>query len=66
MKNIEILKKTYEALFDAESHLNYCNYGESWERECAFNQNLPEKIDDSLEGILTLIHKFDKDYEYKQ
>jgi hypothetical protein len=35
-----------EALEAAESHLDYCGYGDEWERECA--EGLPEKIASAL------------------
>lgn len=37
------------ALEDAVSHLEYCGYGDSWERECADDQKLPEKLDNAIE-----------------
>jgi hypothetical protein len=33
-----------ELLIDAAYHLEYCNYGDSWERECATEGKLPERI----------------------
>ena len=29
------IEKVKELLAEAYRHLNYCNYGDSWERECA-------------------------------
>jgi hypothetical protein len=40
----EIAKLLYEALKEAREHLEYCNYGDTWERECAREDKLPEKI----------------------
>lgn len=37
-------KQLYEALVDAYSHLDYCGFGDSWERECADAQGLENKI----------------------
>ena len=37
-----------EALTAARDHLEYCGYGDSWERECAFDSRLPEQIDDAI------------------
>ena len=37
-----------EALIAAKEHLEYCGYGDQWEREKAKVQGLAEKIDKSL------------------
>ena len=44
-QKIQVLR---EALLAAEDHLSYCGYGDSWERECAREQKLPEKIEAAL------------------
>jgi hypothetical protein len=36
-------KNVYKLLKEAYDHLNYCNYGDSWERECA--ESLQKKLD---------------------
>lgn len=36
------------ALEDARTHLEYCGYGDKWERECAEEYGLAKKIDDAL------------------
>jgi hypothetical protein len=36
------------ALIAARDHLNYCNYGDQWENECARDEKLPEKISAAL------------------
>lgn len=38
----------YEALKEAVQHLDYCGYGDSWERECAREAKLPERLDAAL------------------
>lgn len=38
-----------EALQAAQAHLDYCGYGDKWERECAAEEKLEEKINDALE-----------------
>ena len=43
-----IMKSLYEALNDADQHLDFCGYGDSWERECAMYDKLPEKIGKAL------------------
>jgi len=39
----------FEELLDglelAREHLEYTGYGDSWERECAYSEGLPEKLD---------------------
>lgn len=37
-----------EALQAALDHLNYCGWGDSWERECAMEQKLEEQIQAAL------------------
>ena len=37
------------ALREAHDHLEYCGYGDSWERECAQASNLDETITRALE-----------------
>ena len=39
------------ALEDAEEHLDYCGWGDSYERECARDEKLPEKIRKALESV---------------
>lgn len=36
------------ALEAAHAHLEYCGYGDSWERECAVEEKLDQKITDAL------------------
>lgn len=36
--------KLLEALEAARDHLEYCGYGDSWERECAEESKLAEQI----------------------
>ncbi len=40
-----------DALEEAEDHLEYCGWGDSYERECARNEKLPEKIREALESV---------------
>jgi len=37
-----------EALEAAKDHLDFCGYGDSYERECAFADKLPEKIEAAI------------------
>jgi len=48
MAAINVSKKLAEALAEAASHLDYCGYGDKWERECAYSSKLPEKIEEAL------------------
>ena len=45
-EKIALLRGALEA---AQEHLEYCDYGDRWERECADEQGLPEQIADALE-----------------
>ena len=44
----QVTKLLYEALKDAQEHLEYCGYGDNYERECARDEGLPEKIAEAL------------------
>jgi hypothetical protein len=48
MSDAEKIKLLREALVAAEEHLSYCGYGDSWERECAYEQKLPQQIEEAL------------------
>jgi hypothetical protein len=48
MLNRVIFKKVLKALEDARNQLEYCGYGDSWERECAFHDKLPEKLEKAI------------------
>lgn len=37
------------ALEDAVGHLEYCGYGDSWERECADHEGLPDRFQKAIE-----------------
>ena len=42
------VKVAEEALDEAITHLDYCGYGDSYERECAKENNLPERLEAAL------------------
>lgn len=51
----DLIIKLAQALRDAHQHLEYCGYGDRWERECAYHKegnemNLPEKIAAALDA----------------
>ncbi len=46
----EKIKVLRTALQDASDHLDYCGYGDSWERECAIEEGLEKKITEALEN----------------
>lgn len=48
MTDAEKIKQLSEALQAAKEHLEYCGYGDSYEREGARLAGLPEKIDAAL------------------
>jgi hypothetical protein len=39
-----------DALIEARDHLNFCNYGDSWESECAYDNGLPERIEKAIKA----------------
>lgn len=56
---IEVIEKLYRALDAAHDHLDYCGFGDSYERECAEAQKLPEKMNEAkaaAEAILPSLH----------
>lgn len=44
MMDAKLIKELYEMLLEAEKHLEFCGYGDSYERECAIDEKLPERI----------------------
>lgn len=47
----ELVSQLFEALEAAESHLDYCGYGDAWERECAKQEKLQEKVEAALAAV---------------
>lgn len=43
-----ITKQLLDALEAAKEHLEYCGYGDKWERECAKESGLEKQIDDAI------------------
>lgn len=48
IKRYSLAPKLYKALKAARDHLDYCGYGDKWERECA--GNLEEQIEEALKS----------------
>lgn len=48
MKKDKIIIQLVEALEEAQDHLEFCNYGDSWERECAISNRLAYRIEEAL------------------
>ena len=44
-----IVSRLKEALKAARDHLEYCGYGDRWERECAYDRGLPDLINQAIE-----------------
>ena len=47
----EIIESLGKALQAASDHLEYCGYGDAWERECSISQDLPDKIENALKLV---------------
>lgn len=45
----EDFNQILSALESAYNHLNYCGWGDTWERECAKDSKLPEQIEKALD-----------------
>jgi len=46
---MELIDVLGSALTEASEHLDYCGYGDAWERECADSESLPGKIETAVE-----------------
>ncbi len=46
---VQKINALHDALTEAEKHLEFCGYGDSYERDCARSSGLPEKITKALE-----------------
>jgi hypothetical protein len=44
----ELEKTLAKALKEAIDHLDYCGYGDSWERECAHDSGLPDRLETAM------------------
>lgn len=42
----EIIEELLSILQEAKAHLDFCDYGDNYEKECA--GDLPERIDESI------------------
>lgn len=40
----------FQALVKAQRHLDYCGYGDSWERECAKASGIEKQIDTAIKA----------------
>ena len=43
-------KELFDALKQAQEHLDYCGYGDRWERECADAAKLPNVIQSAIQS----------------
>lgn len=48
---LEEYKKLAELFKEAVNHLDYCGYGDNWERECAMVDKLPQRLDKMVERV---------------
>lgn len=51
----ERIYQLVHALSEARDHLDYCGYGDKWERECAKESGLQELIEDTLEEEMEIV-----------
>lgn len=51
----KLIKKLLNALEMAHNHLEYCGYGDQWERECARESKLPARIEQVIEEATKFI-----------
>jgi len=52
----ELVRELLEVLIKAEEHLDYCGYGDSWERECAKEEKLPQLINSTIAKFQDLLN----------
>ncbi len=63
MRHVEVIETLVAALKAAQEHLEYCGYGDAWERECA--GDLSNQIFDAIStGEATLAEINDRDINY--
>lgn len=46
----DLEEQLFNVLTDAEQHLEYCGWGDSWERECAYDSKLPDRVTAALKA----------------
>lgn len=51
----ELSQKLLEALVKAEQHLSWCGYGDSYERDCAKDDKLPEFLESVIKEATELL-----------
>ena len=44
-------RELYDLLKEAQRHLDYCGYGDKWERSLAMEAKLPQRIEDLLQRM---------------
>ena len=44
----KLIAELLEALEDAQEHLDYCGWGDKYERDCAREEGLPKKIEEAI------------------
>lgn len=47
-KEMNLNEPLFEVLKAARDHLDYCGYGDKWEREVAIAANLPQRIEEAI------------------
>lgn len=47
-RQVSVEKQLLDALKATKEHLDYCGYGDQWERECAQAQGLEQQIDAAI------------------
>ena len=50
MNDKALIKILGDALIEAQTHLDYCGYGDRWEHECAVSSKIPQQIDAAVEA----------------
>lgn len=45
---LEALEALLALTEEAEAHLEYCGFGDNWERECAREAKLPERLTQAI------------------
>lgn len=51
MNETKLIQQLGEALQEASDHLDYCGYGDKWERECAEASGLRPKVEAALRAL---------------
>jgi len=54
------LKELFLLFIEAANHLEYCSYGDNYERECARDDKLPKRVNSMVIKLSSILEKESK------